>query len=162
MKEIVVINGSGGSGKSTFVSFVKKYSSVYEISSVERIKQAATLLGWNGEKTEKDRKFLSDLKFLTSAYNDLSFNIILDEIKNFLESNYEILFIHMREIEEIKRLKSMYDITTLLIKNNSIKPILSNEADKNVYNYNYDIVIENNSLKQLEEEAKKFALKSLN
>ena len=74
MKKIVVINGSGGSGKTTFVSMVKKYASVCEISSVERIKQAATLLGWNGDKTEKDRKFLSDLKFLSSAYNNLSFS----------------------------------------------------------------------------------------
>ena len=63
MKEIVVINGSVGVGKDTFVQFCAEYAPIMNISSVDKVKEAAKVLaGWNGEKDEKSRKFLSDLK----------------------------------------------------------------------------------------------------
>ena len=57
MKNIVIINGYGGSGKDTFVEFVSKYNKVYNFSSVDKVKEIAKLIGWNGKKEEKDRKF---------------------------------------------------------------------------------------------------------
>ena len=61
-KNIIVINGTGGSGKDTFVEYVSKYAKVYNFSSVDKVKEIAKLIGWTGTKTDKDRKFLSDLK----------------------------------------------------------------------------------------------------
>ena len=66
MKEIIIINGSGGVGKDTFIAMCDKYTYTKNYSSVDEIKCVARQLGWNGGKTEKDRKFLSDLKLLTS------------------------------------------------------------------------------------------------
>ena len=53
MKQIIIINGSGGVGKDTFVEFCKKYARVLNISSVDKVKEAANILtGWNGENQE--------------------------------------------------------------------------------------------------------------
>ena len=75
-KQIVIINGTGGCGKDTFVSFVSKYKRVYNFSSIDKVKEIAKLIGWNGGKTDKDRKFLSDLKKLTTEKKEKAKNKI--------------------------------------------------------------------------------------
>lgn len=45
---------------------------------------------------------------------------------------------------------------TLLIKRNSVKPIITNSSDANVGRFKYDYVIYNENLDQLENEAKSF------
>ena len=50
-KRIVIINGSGGVGKDTFVELCGKFVEVKNISSVDKVKEAARILvNWNGEK----------------------------------------------------------------------------------------------------------------
>ena len=69
-KQIFIINGSGGTGKDTFCNMIRDYSGhdTYIISSVDDIKKKAQLMGWDGvSKTDKDRKFLSDLKDLCTV-----------------------------------------------------------------------------------------------
>lgn len=68
--------------KDTFVKMVSRqmdktsnYMAVMNISSVDKVKEAAKIIGWNGGKEEKDRKFLSDLKELSSGYNDMQIKI---------------------------------------------------------------------------------------
>ena len=52
-KKIVVINGSGGVGKDTFVEFCSEFAKVKNISSVDKVKEAAkVLVNWNGEADE--------------------------------------------------------------------------------------------------------------
>ena len=156
MKNIVIINGYGGSGKDTFVEFVSKYNKVYNFSSVDKVKEIAKLIGWNGKKDEKDRKFLSDLKKLTTEYNDMSFNSIKDAVNDFNNSDSEIMFIHIREPEEIKRATLEFNAKTLFIKRDSIDKITSNYSDASVENYNYDYVINNTTLEDLDTQAKNF------
>lgn len=156
MKNIIIINGYGGSGKDTFVNLVSKYNKVYNISSVDKIKEIAKLMGWNGEKDEKSRKFLSDLKKLSTDYNDMPFNSIKNAINDFYESDKEIMFIHIREPEEIKKAAKEFDAKTLFIKRDDIDKITSNYADASVENYNYDYIINNTTLEDLEEQAKNF------
>ena len=104
MKEIVVINGSGGVGKDTFVQFCGEYTSIMNISSVDKVKEAAKVLaGWNGEKDEKSRKFLSDLKELGIEYNDAPFKYISNMAEEFKNSDKQIMFVHIRECEEIEK-----------------------------------------------------------
>lgn len=155
-KQIVVINGTGGSGKDTFVEFCSKYGRVMNFSSVDKVKEVARLIGWNGQKTEKDRKFLSDLKRLTTEYNDMAFNSIKEAIGKFKESDKEILFIHIREPEEIQRAVVAFGAKTLLVKRDGIAKIESNYSDASVENYNYDFVIENTTLEELDTKAHKF------
>ena len=36
---LFVINGTGGSGKDTFVNFISKYAKVFNVSSVDKVKK---------------------------------------------------------------------------------------------------------------------------
>ena len=68
----------------------------------DQIKAIASQLGWNGAKDSKSRQFLSDLKDLSTNYNDGPFLYILGQILK----DQNILFVHIREIEEIEKLKN--------------------------------------------------------
>lgn len=158
MKYIVVINGSGGVGKDTFVELCKKYTKVMNISSVDKVKEAAHILtGWNGEKDEKSRKLLSDLKEVGIQYNDAPFQYITSMVEEFKKTDNEIMFIHIREAEEIEKCKKSFGATTLLITNKNVLAVTTNHSDKNVLEYNYDYHIENNgTIQELQEKAKYF------
>lgn len=165
-KQIFVINGSGGVGKDTFVELVsielndilKKFHTVINFSSVDRVKDIAREIGWSGKKTEKDRKFLSDLKILTSEYCDMPFKSMEKRVNKFLkDEESKLLFLHIREPEEITRAVKKFGAKTILVIRNTVKHITSNMADENVFNYNYDFVIENNgTIDELNEKAKAF------
>lgn len=158
-KQVFIINGSGGVGKDTFVTMVSESANynVMNFSSIDKIKEIAKIIGWNGKKTEKDRKFLSDLKLLCSDYNNLPFNSMNKRVKDFINSENTMLFLHIREPEEIEKAKAAFGAKTILVKRDSIKQITSNMADSNVFNYEYDIIIDNDSdLKNFRKKAKKF------
>ena len=170
-KQIFIINGSGGVGKDTFVELVsvelndklKRFHTVVNFSSVDRVKEIAKEIGWDGRKTEKDRKFLSDLKSLTRDYCDMPFQSMKNKIKEFLESEEgQVLFLHIREPEEIKRVVDEFGAKTILIVRDSVTQITSNTSDKNVFDYHYDFIVDNNgTIEELQEKAKQFANKFL-
>lgn len=159
-KQIFIINGSGGVGKDTFVTFIKNEfdQPVINFSSVDKVKEIAKIIGWKGTKTEKDRKFLSDLKLLCSNYNNMPFDSLSEKVEHFMtSSNAALLFLHIREPEEIEKVRKTFEAKTILVKRDSIKQIISNMADKNVFKYQYDIVIKNNgSLDDLKKKSIEF------
>ena len=161
-KYIVIINGTGGSGKDSFVEFVSKYNKVVNVSSVDKVKDIATLMGWDGGKTEKDRKFLSDLKKLATDYNEMPLRDMKEKVEKFKESDNEIMFLHIREPEEIQKAVDIFGAITLLIRREGHKTITSNYSDASVENYNYDYIITNSTLEKLEEDAKNFYQKISN
>lgn len=63
-KHIFIINGSGGVGKDTFVQLVsaelnnnlKKFHTVVNFSSVDKVKEIAKEIGWDGKKVGKRQK----------------------------------------------------------------------------------------------------------
>lgn len=158
-KQVFVINGSAGVGKDTFVGIVGERIGICAMSSIDIIKKIAYQCGCINKETEKDRKFLCDLKRLCSEYNDLPFRCIEKEVKYFLENSDfgEMMFLHIREPEEIKRAKEQFNAHTILIRRDCIKHITSNDADKNVFNYEYDTEINNSgSLDSLIQKAEEF------
>ena len=157
-KQVIIINGTGGSGKDTFVRFCSEFAKVTNISSVDKVKEAAKILvGWNGEKNEKARKLLVDLKQLSIKYNDYPTKYIQEQYKIFEKSDSQFLFIHIREIEEIEKIKKLLNAKTLLVLNSRVALITSNSSDANVYKYEYDYKIENSgSLEDLKQKAKEF------
>ena len=160
-KRIIIINGSGGVGKDTFVEYCSEFANVKNISSVDIVKEAAKILvGWNGEKDEKSRKLLSDLKLMSIDYNNYPITYIKQQSEEFKNSKeQQIMFVHIREISEIQKVKELLNAKTLLITSNKVKKIVTNTSDANVENYNYDYHIENNgSLDELKEKAKKFVM----
>ena len=170
MVKVIIINGTGGSGKDTFVNFCMEHTvdkdgyMIYNVSSVDKVKEAAVILGWDGGKTEKDRKFLSDLKILVEGYNDGNFKYMVDmfnEVNNVTtEDNKAIIFFHVREPKEIERLVKTFgkeNCITLLVKSNRVEDIKSNMADAGVYDYEYNMILHNDySLERLRMEAKCF------
>lgn len=151
MKYWFVLNGVATSGKGFFVDQVKKFVDVYYISSVDIIKDVCKQLGWNGEKDDKSREGLSELKKLSIKYFDHPFNYVKSELNKFMtkySSNNFLFFVDVREPEEIDRLKKELGFKTILIKNNRVNHIPNNDADKYVENYNYDYIIENNGTEE--------------
>ena len=94
MKKLTfVINGAGGVGKDTLCDLAAKHFRVYNISTIMPIKDIARMCGWAGEKTDKARRFLSDLKALTVEYNDYPTVWATERYRGFLESEDEIMFL---------------------------------------------------------------------
>ena len=157
-KQIFIINGSGGVGKDTFCEKCGHYTDVKVVSSIDLVKHFATEMGWSGHKTPRDRRFLSDLKDLLTAYNDLPFKDIKQKVNEFKQDTDNMfLFIHIREPEEIERAKKEFGAHTVLVVNDNVLGIYSNHADGRVLEYDYDVVIDNSgTLEELEQEAKRF------
>ena len=164
-KIVIVINGAGGVGKDTLCEFAEKHFSVMNISSITPIKEIATMCGWNGEKTDKARKFLSDLKALSIEFNDYPTVWATEKYKEFLSSENDIMFVHIREPEEISKFVSATDgaAKTLLVRGGERmkKTNYGNVSDDGVENYSYDYYFIND--KSLEEAEASFVefLKSI-
>ena len=164
--KIIVINGYAGTGKSTFVNFCKcqagKDQNVYELSTIDCIKKIAKDIGWNGEKTRRDRKFLSDLKDLLTDYNDYPHQLILNQINEIQEISYKpenlVIFVHCREPKEIGRFQEELNAMTLIIRRADAENVIQiNHADAGVFDLIYDVEIWNNDgLDELKKDAKIF------
>lgn len=160
-KVVIVINGTGGCGKDTFVKLVSKVAEkslkgVENTSSIDPIKDAAMHLGWKGAKDDASRKFLSDMKKLSEQYNDYPFLYMQERYKYFMSGKESILFLHIREPENIKKAVEAFGAKTLLVTRAGVE-VNSNESDANVLNYKYDYVVENNSsIEDLEAAAERF------
>ena len=151
MKKIIILNGYPESGKDLFALYLSDilYSkhdiSVDVVSSVEKVKQAATLLGWDGIKTKLNRNALSALKDLSSKFWDGPFKFMSAHIKNMKRDSCLVFMV--REPEEIQRMVNEFpQIITVFMKRNS-SARADNHADQNVQNYNYDYYINNNGTK---------------
>ena len=143
-RPIIIINGKGGVGKDTLVDAIKSRYVVYTASAIDVIKKVAKIIGWNGDKDLKSRKFLSDLKMLSIEYNDYPTKYLLGEIESFVFSDAQVMFIHIREPEEIAKLKNEFDsCITLLVRSKRVNYEFGNHSDDDVENYNYDYVYDN-------------------
>lgn len=143
MKKVaIVINGAGGVGKDTLCELAAKHFKVMNISSITPIKEIASLCGWDGTKDNKARKFLSDLKNLCVEYNNYPTVWAKARYVEFLSSDNDIMFVHIRESEEIEKFVAATGgkAKTLLVRGGKR---MSNEkygnvSDDEVENYSYD------------------------
>ena len=154
---IIIINGTGGSGKDTFVSYCADCVKVFNISAVDVVKEAARVLGWEGEKSETARKMLADMKQISINYNDGPTKYIMSKAEEFHNSENNLMFVHIREPEEIQKAKELLGAKTLLVKNPNVELIKSNDADGRVEEYEYDYTIYNDgTLEDLYDKAFEF------
>lgn len=155
MATVIVINGSGGVGKSTFIRLCRNFDRrVIELSMVDTVKAVAKYAGWDGTKDDNGRRFLSDLKDAMDRYGDLPMTHTIGRIR---ANPGKIVFVNAREPKDISRLVSEFGAKTLLITRDCVLPVTSNHADAGVNDYDYDCVINNNgSLGDLTQAAKKF------
>lgn len=164
-KTVLITNGSGGCGKDTMAEIMNKYVSVQKVSSIDIFKEMLkpytndyiTIYG----KDEKYRKLLNTVKMAFVEFNELPLYTMLAEILNFsVSEDQDILLIDIREPEEIEKivkkvtiqLQDTIDIKTILVINNNVPTIISNQADNAVFDYApYDYVIDNSgTLEDLE------------
>lgn len=157
------MNGMGGSGKDTFVEMLNEFVPTLHISIVDKVKEIARSIGWDGSKTEKDRKFLFDLKTVLDNYNDCNYTYIREKVEAFNSGelgDYDVLCMDLREKHQIERAKKDFGAKAVLVIRDSAEFISSNDADANVFSIDYDIIINNSgTLDELRDEAKKFAVK---
>lgn len=151
-RRIFIINGKAGSGKDTFVNFQKDYAKnqygidIINISTVDKVKEAANLLGWNGVKDARSRKFLSDLKDLSVEYCDHPAQYCYKVAESLPYNAW--LYIHCREPEEIEKMKEhfskQFTCFTILLDRPGVKAVTSNHADADIDDYTYDFYLHNN------------------
>lgn len=160
---IFIVNGFPRSGKDTFSNFLIEAFQAHKIygaliSSVENVKPAAKLLGWNEVKDEHGRNALSSLKDFSTEWFDGPFNMMSENVGNMSES--EALIFMVREPEEIERFVKKYPQTITIFVSRNESERAENHADQNVENYDYDIYVRNNgSLDSLRETAEYIAAK---
>lgn len=147
MKKLVfVINGRGGVGKDTLCDLAARTFSVKNVSSITPVKELAAQAGWQGEKTDRARKFLSDLKAAMIAYNDYPTLWATEQYRAFLASDEQVMFLHVREGEEIDKFVRATGgkAKTLLIRRAAVhQEVYGNRSDDGVERYTYDYVFHN-------------------
>ena len=155
-KLVVIINGSGGVGKDSLCAAVEKAMPTINISSIDPIKDIARYAGWDGTKDDAGRLLLVELKQAFVRYNDLPLKFLCEQYEKFLASENVVLFVHIREPEEIAKFKKCVTdaiCKTILITRNTHRE-WKNTSDSNVNDYAYDCYFENN--RSLEESGKAF------
>ena len=153
MKLVIIINGKGGCGKDALCEIAGKRFNIRNVSAITPVRNAAYQLGYHGGKSEKDRKFLSDLEDLVIAYNGCTTTYLLKEYDSFMESLLEeIMFVHIRKGEEIDKFKDKISARciTLLVERDTGIDVYHNRADDDVNNYNYDYVFHAPGMEELE------------
>ena len=156
-KTVIVINGAGGVGKDTMCDLAAKHFKVRNISTITPIKELASLAGWDGRKDDKSRRFLSDLKQLCVNYNDFPTNWAKAIFDEFMTTDEDILFVHIREPEEIAKFVAATNgfAKALLVRGGERmkKSSYGNRSDDEVENYKYDYYFYNDkSLEEAERE----------
>ena len=131
-KQVFIINGSGGVGKDTVCSAAAQSWKVQNISSITPILQVAKAAGWDGTKTPAARRFLSQLKADCT-----------EQLQIFAENDAELLFVHIREPEEIERFRQTAGVNckTILVRRPTLEQArgqLGNRSDDGVAAYAYD------------------------
>lgn len=168
--KVIIINGSSQTGKDNFSNYFKKHYDYKCVnwSTIDKVKKVSKRnFGWDGKKTNEARFFLSEIKRIWGEYNNGPFKDMVKQIEthysklNKKEKKNFVYFIHCREPYEIQKFVDKYKkkCITILLKRED-REIPNNDADKNVANFNYDYIIENNGNKQdLEQQAIKFISK---
>ncbi|MCM1222628.1 MAG: hypothetical protein NC548_50015 [Lachnospiraceae bacterium] len=159
-KVIIVVNGKGGVGKDTICDIVNHFFRSKHISAITPIKEIATHCGWDGEKTPKSRKFLSDLKSIVMDYNQYPTKYLVQQVCEFMvDDKTDILFVDIRESGQINlfandvKYATGMDVKTLLVKSNRTEDVkYGNTSDDDVDQYPYDYTFHNDGDLDLLEE----------
>ena len=97
--KVIVISGQAQVGKNTFINFCKEGDyDVYDFSTIDYVKEAAKQIGWDGEKDNRGRRLLSDLKDCLTRYADIPFK----KVVSISDGNSEIISAILQEGMQIQ------------------------------------------------------------
>lgn len=154
-KIIIIINGQPTVGKDYLCKVGNQTYPSMVVSSVDRVKEAFKILGdWDGvTKTEAERTAMSYMKKISVEYNDGPTRYMISKIKEFVESDLNILYFMIREPEEIEhaleefRKVTNIPVVTLIIRREDLESEIDikniNDSDRNVLDYKYDYIFYN-------------------
>ena len=179
MKAVVVINGKGGIGKDTLINAVVETGAmVFNVSTIDPIKDMCSHLNKQGEKDLAYRQLLSDVKKAVDTYyetkNGISYTnqqalgamTLWHTQTEILGSENSFMFVHIREPENIEKFidaanqkvsawkDENISVASLLVTSDRALEDYGNSSDNNVENYDYDLVFESNGAK--EEDGERF------
>ncbi len=148
-KLVIVINGVGGVGKDKLIERISEEFDIINYSTAQSAKEMARLIGWNAyDRSAKARTLLHNLKMAIQEYNGYATEELHDTTRYFEKSNVaEILFVHIREVAEIKayrewvKKETSLPCFTLMVERDGYNVSWGNCADDNVWRYAYDCVI---------------------
>ncbi|MDR1668459.1 MAG: hypothetical protein LBR76_00685 [Oscillospiraceae bacterium] len=145
MKKLaIIVNGKPESGKDFLCDAAIAKFRARKISSIDPILPIAKLGGWDGVKTQKSRKLLSDLKHAFTEFNDLSHQYVLEKYRDFLQSEDSILFVHIRERDQIEAFKQAAEhCVTILIRRPDTERTVGNASDDGINRIAYDYIYDN-------------------
>ena len=160
---VVVVNGAPRSGKDAFCDSCKQYCDMDEsanvmiLSSVDPIKQTLYQFGWDGEKSDAIRDMIVGIKQMWINAQNGPTIFLFNNIFEFHKEHHgedNICFVHIREPEEIDKLKKMFEgfdsigiyFTTVLITREQADHSNQRDADNTdiINSYKYAHKIENN------------------
>lgn len=157
MRRIFIINGPGGHGKDEFIRMVAEVygeKNVHNISSVDQVKEAARILGWEGGKSDDDRRLLIALKQASVRYDDGPTRYLEQRLMAIEEG---IAFLHIREESEIEKIEARVGGIMRIHIFRPDSDIPQNEIDTLTEEMEYDIEILNDgNLDDLREKARAF------
>ena len=164
---VFFLNGFPRSGKDSFVRALNTVASeknirVAQASTVDRVKDALRVLGWNGSsKNEADRALMCDVKNAWTRHYDGSFKYVEGLLKD-LDSLPEeiILTVDSREPQELARFKEAFggplrderqstgadwgfNARVILVDRGDRSEQFDNDADRNVLQFEYDFIVHN-------------------
>ncbi|MCL2439357.1 MAG: Mrp/NBP35 family ATP-binding protein [Alphaproteobacteria bacterium] len=152
-KLIMVMNGKGGVGKDSVCAVLAKHFKTQNDSSVDPFREITRAWGWDGKtRDNKWRKLMVDLKQLAIDYSDFPANYIMGKIREFMASDKQVFFTHIREAAEIEkfisRAKAEFGdrarVRSVLVRRGAIEgKVFGNAADDNVNEYAYDWIYDN-------------------
>ena len=152
---IYIINGNAGHGKDELVTIAAEFATVNVVntSMVDPLRKVMSdLLGPEAPKDENMRQFMAEVKESWAKLFDGPNKYVIGVLQEKLINADDIAFVHCRSPHEIYKLKTLlaqefstHQVKTLLVDARlRCDVITSNKSDASVYDYEYDITVDNN------------------
>lgn len=163
--KVLIVNGAPQAGKDTFIDMIQKSGryNVIKTSIIDPMKDITNFLKFDtSNKTNKDRKLWADLLKTTMDYNNYPITKTIEHVEHKIQYMFgnknTIICIIARNPKNIEIFKQKFEeksinTTTIFINNeDKEKNIPDNPEDQSIYDYTYDLYIDNSStLHDLEE-----------
>lgn len=143
-KFVLIVNGNPGAGKTTFAEIVSRQAETMIYSSIDHVKHIyKRYFDWDGKKTDKSRKFLSNMKDFLRIETSILENDLRQKYAEFGYSQAKYLIIDIREAAEIKKYKALFNAKTVLINNMASPSVTTNKSDAQINSTEYDYKLQN-------------------
>jgi dephospho-CoA kinase len=170
--KVIALAGKMRSGKDTTADIIASSPDfAYRTAFADHLKNIALILGWNGVKDKRGRKFLQQLGDVIRAYNpDYFINKTIIDIKSRAPylPNELVCITDVRYQNELQAIiDSFPNVTTIRIERNATSDLTdaqrAHQSETELDSYlNFDYIVHNNgTLDDLEREIK-FILEEIN